>query len=408
MARPKLAAGAAALALTATMALAADPPPGTLRIVSHVTKPEMVEATPERVEGLSHPAGFSVSRFADGLGAPRLMAVADDGAVYVTRRAPGDVVMLRDTDGDGRADQTRTVLELPMVHGIAIHGRTLYLATVTELFRAELKPDGSVGEPVRIIGDLPDGGQHPNRSLGVGPDGKLYVGVGSTCNACPEINPENATILRVEPDGSGRAIVAKGLRNTIGFGWEPTTGVLYGMDQGIDWLGDDEQPEEFNRIEEGKDYGWPYVFSDRKINPALKPPGRNPDAYAKGTEQPILYYTAHAAPMQMVFYNGHGFPPEYRDDAFVAMHGSWNRAMPSGYEVVRVRFDDGKPVAVEPFVGGFLSRQDDGSWTAFGRPVGLAVAKDGALLVSDDANGVIHRVAYTDPQVGERRQPTKP
>lgn len=407
MARPKLAAGTVALALTATVALAADPPPGTVRIVSHVTRPAMTEATPQRVEGLSHPAGFSVTRFADGLGAPRMMAVADDGAVYVTRSSPGDVVLLRDSNGDGRADQTRSVMELPMVHGIAIHGRTLYLATVTELFRAELKPDGMAGEPVRILGDLPDGGQHPSRSLGIGPDGKLYVSVGSTCNACAETNPESATILRVEPDGSGRTVVAKGLRNTVGFSWEPTTGVLYGMDQGIDWLGDDEQPEEFNRIEEGKDYGWPYVFSDGKINPALKPPGRNPDDVAKRTEKPILYYTAHAAPMQMVFYSGDGFPPEYRDDAFVAMHGSWNRAMPSGYEVVRVRFDDGKPVAVEPFVGGFLSRQDDGSWTAFGRPVGLAVAADGALLVSDDANGVIHRVTWTGPQVGERK-PVKP
>lgn len=408
MSRPMLAAALAALSLAATAALAADPPPGTVRIVSHVTKPEKTEPTAERVKGLSHPEGFAVTRFADGLGMPRMMAVADDGAVYVTRRTPGDVVMLRDTDGDGRADVTRTVVEIPMAHGIHIQGRTLWLATVTEVFRAELKPDGTPGELVPVLQDLPDGGQHPNRTLAIGPDGKLYVSVGSTCNACAEPNPENGTILRAEPDGSGRAVFAKGLRNTIGFGWEPTTGVLYGMDHGIDWLGDDEQPEEFNRIEEGKDYGWPYVYADGKINPADKPPGKNPEAYAKGTEKPILYYTAHAAPMQMVFYSGDRFPADYRDDAFVAMHGSWNRAMPSGYEVVRVRFDDGKPIAVEPFVGGFLSRQEDGSWTAFGRPVGLVVAKDGALLVSDDANGVIYRVAYTGPQVGEGQQQPKP
>lgn len=408
MSRPMLAAVSAALALATTTVPAADPPPGTVRIVSHVNKPEKVEPTDRRVEGLSHPEGFTVTRFAEGLGMPRMMAVADDGTVYVTRRTPGDVVMLRDTNGDGRADERRTVLERPMVHGIHIQGRTLWLATVTEVLRAELNADGTPGEPVPVLQDLPDGGQHPNRTLAIGPDGKLYVSVGSTCNACAETNPESATLLRAEPDGSGRAVFAKGLRNTIGFGWEPTTGVLYGMDHGIDWLGDDEQPEEFNRIEEGKNYGWPYVYADGKINPADKPPGKSPEAYAEGTEKPILYYTAHAAPMQMVFYRGDRFPADYRDDAFVAMRGSWNRAMPSGYEVVRVRFDDGKPVAIEPFVGGFLSRQDDGSWTAFGRPVGLAVAKDGALLVSDDANGVIYRVAYTGPQVGEGQERPKP
>lgn len=401
-----LAAAMAALALAAAPALADDPAPGTVRIVSHVMNPKVVEPTGERVKVLFRPEGFSVGKFAEGLGMPRMMAVADDGTVYVTRRNAGDVLMLRDTDGDGRADVKKTVIKKPMAHGIAVHGRTLYLATVTEVFRAELNPDGTPGELVRIMDDLPDGGQHPNRTLAIGPDGKLYVTVGSTCNACAETNKESATILRAEPDGSGREVFAKGLRNTIGFGWEPSTGVLYGMDHGIDWLGDDEQPEEFNRIEQGKNYGWPYVFADGKINPADKPPGdKSPEEYAKGTEKPVLYYTAHAAPMQMAFYSGGRFPPDYRDDAFVAMRGSWNRAMPSGYEVVRVRFDDGKPIAIEPFVGGFVTRQDDGTWTTFGRPVGVAVAKDGALLVSDDTNGVIYRIAYTGPQVGEQERP---
>jgi len=157
----------------------------------------------------------------------------------------------------------------------------------------------------------------------------LYVSVGSTCNACSEPNVENATILQVKPDGSARKIFAAGLRNTIGFDFDPKSGALYGADHGIDWLGDDEQPEEFNRIEQGKNYGWPYIHGEGGKNPQDEPPaGITLEEWEKASVAPVLTYTAHAAPMQMVFYTGEQFPAEYRGDAFIAMHGSWNRKPP--------------------------------------------------------------------------------
>jgi len=366
-----------------------------VQIVGHVLEPVKLEPTDARVAGLELPPGFTITKFAEDLVNPRMLQVSAAGNVYVTRRSVGDVVMLADTDGDGRADLTRTVASRPLMHGIAIDGTQMYLATDRSVFRADIRNDGSLSELERIIDDLPDGGQHPNRTLAVGPDRMLYISAGSTCNACAEPNPENATILRATLDGAQRTIFASGLRNTIGFGWHPESGELWGMDHGIDWLGNDEQGEELNRIVEGKKYGWPYVFGDRKLNPQDNPPaGISLEDWAASSEVPALLYTAHSAPMQMVFYDGEVFPEAYRGDAFIAMRGSWNRNPPSGYEVVRIDFEDGRPVAFEPFVTGFMKQQDDGSWGQFARLAGLAVAPDGALYLADDSGGVIYRITY--------------
>src|SRR5690606_16282093 len=163
-----------------------------------------------------------------------------DGTVYATRRDEGDVIMLRDADRDGRADGAPVVVaHRPGAHGLAIHDGRLYLATVKEVFVADIGQDGRPGPLQMLVGDLPDGGQHPNRTLAFGPDGMVYVSIGSTCNACNETNPEHATLLRMSPDGKSRTIFASGLRNTIGFGWHPETGEMWGMDHNIDSLGDD-------------------------------------------------------------------------------------------------------------------------------------------------------------------------
>ncbi|MCW5982244.1 MAG: sorbosone dehydrogenase family protein [Bryobacteraceae bacterium] len=373
-----------------------------VQITGHVLRPEQVEATPERIESLSVPPGFRVSKFAEGLGKPRIIAVAEDGAVYVTRREPGDALLLMDKNGDGVADEQKTVARQEDMHGIAIHGDRVYLTTVKEVYVADRQSDGSLGELQRIIDDLPDGGQHPNRTLAVGPDDMLYITVGSTCNACDESNEENATLLRAQLDGSGREIFASGLRNTIGMDWRPGSNELWGMDHGTDWLGDDQPKEELNLIEAGQRYGWPFVYGRGKFDYSNEPPGGvTHEEWARKSREPALLYTAHAAPMQMLFYDGDQFPEEYRNDAFVTMRGSWNRKPPSGYEVVRIRFQDGKPQEFEPFLTGFLVRQGDG-WTQFGRPVGLAVAADGALLIGDDTNGVIYRVSHEGRQSSRR------
>ena len=216
------------------------------------------------------------------------------------------------------------------MHGLAIHKGKLYLVTAKEVFLAAIRPDGQLEPLQMIIGDLPDSGPHPNRTIAFGPDDMLYLSVGSACNACNESNQENATLLRASPDGKSRTIFAKGLRNTIGFAWHPETGELWGMDHGIDFLGDDEQPEELNKIEAGKQYGWPHVFGEGGLNPQTTPVGEITKEQWKANSVPMMLgYTAHAAPMQVVFASGAAVPSEYKGDAFVTMRGSWNRQQPS-------------------------------------------------------------------------------
>lgn len=358
-----------------------------------IFKPAKVPATPERLAGIKAPPGFTVKPFATGLKNARILAVAPDGSIYVSRRDQGDVLLLKDKDGDGKADGAPiTVANRSNAHGIAIHEGKFYLVTVKELFVADILADGRLGPLQLLAGDLPDSGQHANRTIAWGPDNMLYISVGSTCNVCNESNPENATILRVSPDGKSRTIFASGLRNTIGFGWQPQTGELWGFDNGIDFLGDEDQPEELNRIEHGKQYGWPHAYAAGKIYPQSTPPGEiSKEEWNTRSVPMVAGYAAHAAPMQLVFYPGGAFPADYTGDAFVTMRGSWNRKIPSGYEIVRIKFNNGQAGAITPFVTGFLT---DGGTTHIARPVGLVVAKDGALLMADDANGVIYRVAY--------------
>lgn len=394
-----LAACAACVCLPAAGVRTQEKKTTDVTIQGHVYEPTKLEATDERVARLRVPAGFRVQKFAE-LQNPRMLAVGADGAVYVSQREPGTVAMLKDTDGDGVADVQRIVAEKKMLHGLAIHGGKMYLAAVNEVYVADMRPDGTLGPLRTIISDLPDGGQHPNRTLAVGPDSVLYITSGSTCNECHETNPESATVVRATLDGRTRKVFASGLRNTIGFGWHPVSKKLYGMDHGIDWLGDNDQREELNEIVEGAKYGWPYVYADSKLNQhnePLKTLGLTNEDWARQSKEPVLLYTAHSAPMQMAFYTGGMFPAEYRNDAFVAMRGSWNRKPPSGYEVVRVRFDRaGVPVSIEPFLTGFLvpNGAPDGKDAHFARLAGVAVARDGALLIGDDTNNTIYRVSY--------------
>jgi Raf kinase inhibitor-like YbhB/YbcL family protein len=386
--------GTALLCLTAAGAWAQQGDGTRSSSENNIFKPDKVEPTAQRIAAIKAPPGFTVTPFATNLKNARILAVAPNGNVYLSRRDQGDVLLLRDANGDGRADGApEIVASRAGAHGLAIRDNKLYLVTVKELFVADIQPDGRLGPLTMLTGDLPDAGQHANRTIAFGPDGMLYLSVGSTCNACNENNQENATLLRMPPDASSRTIIAGGLRNTIGFDWQPQTGELWGFDHGIDFLGDEEQPEELNKIEQGKQYGWPHVVGAGTIYPQSTPIGdiTKPDWKAHSTPM-VLGYAAHAAPMQLLFYKGTAFPAEYQGDAFVTMRGSWNRKVPSGYEIVRVRFQNGQARSIEPFVTGFLS---DGGKTHIARPVGLAMAKDGSLLMADDANGVIYRVAYT-------------
>ncbi len=333
-----------------------------------------------------------------------MLAVAPNGDVYVSDRTKGTVMLVRDANKDGQAELVKEVAKRADLHGLALRDGKLYLTSIRELFVADIRSDGTLGALKTLYRDLPDAGQHPNRTMRFGPDGNLYLSVGSTCNACDERNKEAATLLQVNLDGSGRRVFARGLRNTIGFDWHPRTRALFGFDHGIDWLGDEDQREELNELKEGADYGWPYVYADGKLPPHPQPAGQSPQQYAAKTTKPLQLYTAHAAPLGMVFYAGSAgtlthFPKAYQNDAFVTMHGSWNRAQPSGYKIVRVRFDEqGRPTAMEDFVTGWLVNSNK---EHFGRVCGIAQHTDGSLLVSDDANGIIYRVAYTAGAAGK-------
>jgi Raf kinase inhibitor-like YbhB/YbcL family protein len=379
-----------------------DPRAADVTVVGHILEPKQKELK-KHLAKIALPEGFEVSIFAKDLINPRMIAVAPNGAVYVTRREVGDVIKLVDTNQDGVADEQEVVANRPGMHGIAIDGDNVYLATVNDLYKTTIQADGSFAPLEHFVDDLPDGGQHPNRTLAIGPDGKLYVSVGSTCNACDETNPESATMLQMNTDGTARKIFASGLRNTIGFAFEPDTGELYGMDHGIDWLGDNEQYEELNHLVQGKQYGWPYIYDNGKFNPQDEPPGNiSLKEWASRSINPIGFYTPHAAPMQMTFYTGTQFPEEFRGDAFIAMRGSWNRKPPAGYEVARIRFEGGKPKKIETFVQGFLSEKGN-KWIHYGRLAGLAQTTDGALLLADDANGIIYRIAYTGSNKHKKR-----
>ncbi len=212
-----------------------------------------IAPTNERIKSLKLPAGFSIAKFAE-IENPRMLAVAPDGTIYVSQRDAGTLTMLKDTNGDGVADVQKVVAEKKMLHGMAIDNGKMYVITVREVFVADMKLDGTLTELRMIINDLPDAGQHPNRTMAVN-GGKLYISVGSTCNACDESNAENATMLTTDLNGQNRKIFASGLRNSIGFGWHPVSKKLFGMDHGIDMLGDNDQEEELNEIVEGKKYG---------------------------------------------------------------------------------------------------------------------------------------------------------
>lgn len=355
--------------------------------------PKKVAFSETLMKQLKLPQGFKVNVFAKGLTHPRMMALAPDGTVYVTDPKKDQVIALIDKNQDGTAEENKVVFDnLKNVHGITINNGKIYLCAPRILWAADMNQDGTFSKPSELLTDLPEGGRHENRTLAFGLDGLLYISIGSSCNACKENNPEHAAIIRINADGSGRKIYASGLRNTIGFGWHPETHDMWGMDNGSDWRGNDSPPEELNKLQEGGNYGWPYCYGKAEADPDMEnPDNTTKQDYCKKTIGMVMGYTPHTAPIAMVFYTGSMFPQDYKNDAFSAMHGSWNKKPPAGYEVIRIHFENGNPVKFEPFLKGFLINNGK---SQFGRPAGLCVAKDGSLLVSDDNNGVIYRVSY--------------
>ena len=347
--------------------------------------------TSRQLDALHLPPGFTIAVYADSVNDARSLALGDRGTVFVGSRDAGVVYALRDTNRDGRADETITLLRSLIVpNGVAFREGALYVAEVGRILRydsIETRLEHPP-KPVVVTDRLPREGHHGWRYIGFGPDGWLYVGSGAPCNICNPPGALFAAILRVRPQGGDIEVFARGVRNTVGFDWQPETRELWFTDNGRDWLGPDAPPDELDRAPRpGPHFGFPFCHGGTILDPNYGSGHACADYVA-----PEQLLGAHVAALGMRFYTGTMFPPEYRGHIFIAEHGSWNRVIPVGYRITLVRLRNGRAVSYEPFARGWLR-----GGSPWGRPVDLLVMPDGALLVSDDKAGVVYRIAYGGP-----------
>jgi len=411
-------AGAGAIAVLLCLALggmalaANDPPaeqvPGTrIQVLADGLPPPFatpsVSNPPQRVlrpdnPPFRMPPGFSVMIYADRLTNPRSMLVLPNGDLLVAESKAGVVTLLRDADGDGVAEfRSKFVSGLRRPYGLAFVNAQLYVADTEAVWQIPYKDgDETARGPARPItsrGALGGDRGHWTRNLAFSPDGsRFYVAIGSQSNLDEEPSPR-ATVQSFAADGQDQRTLASGLRNPVGMAFYPGTSDLYVVVNERDGLGDGLVPDYLTRLSPGGFYGWPYAY----IGPHPQPDLDAPAGVVEKTVKPDLLFRPHSAPLGLVFYMGEQFPPEYRGDAFVALHGSWNSSRPTGYMVARVPFSGGRPKGYyEPFLTGFWLGGFEKAFV-FGRPAGLAVAKDGSLLVADDGGNIVWRVTYAKP-----------
>lgn len=337
------------------------------------------------------PAGFRVNVYAAKFRYPRWLTVAPNGDIFLADTGAGEIVVLRDPRDTGGAQEREVFVSgMRRPFGIAFHDDYVYVGNSNELvrFRYDPKTSKRLGEKEHLM-DLPSGG-HNTRSLAFSADGKhLFIGVGSESNINTGEDPRRAAVTICDPAGKNARLYATGLRNPVGLAIEPVTGEVWTSVNERDDLGDDLPPDYFTSLRDGGFYGWPYSYIGDNVDPRVKP--QRPDLVSRAIIPDVLL-GAHVAPLQFAFYTGKQFPKSYWGGAFIAEHGSWNRATRSGYQVAFVAFKDGKPSADPvPFLTGLAP--DPKAPDVYGRPVGVTVAPDGALLVSDDGAGVVYRVS---------------
>lgn len=337
---------------------------------------------------LQVPPGFTLRAYSTDVPLARVMVATPAGDVIVSRTRLGVVSILeRDRNGDGRADGVRALFEgLDGPHGLALHEGWLYIAERATVGRVRFDVDrGAVAGPYEhILTGLTSDGFHQTKSIGVGPDGWLYLSQGSTCNACLEKDGRRASMMRMQLDGSQAEIVATGLRNSVGFDWAPWDGASYATENGRDLLGDDFPPDELNRIEMGGFYGWPYFNGAGVPDPDVAPA---PGVQLPSPRPPVHEFRPHNAPLGVHFLRNAKTPAGYERTALVALHGSWNRRTPDGYKVVALQWTPDGRIVERDFLTGFL-----GTEGIIGRPAFVTEGPDGAIFVSDDYAGVIYRV----------------
>jgi glucose/arabinose dehydrogenase len=349
------------------------------------TNPPRVVAQPAGAR-LLVPRGFAISVFAEGLDDPRHMIQAPNGDVLVSEPGAGKITILR----DGKRYTFASGLNDP--YGLAIHDRWLYIGDEDAIVRLPYTPGATraTSEPQRIA-PLPPGG-HSTRGILFNRAGtKMYVSVGSNSNVSSGEAPERAAILEFNPDGTGKRIFASGLRNPVGMDWNPETGTLWTAVNERDGLGEDLVPDYITDVRAGAFYGWPYAYIGQHEDPRRK--GERRDLVTRAIV-PSLLIQSHSAPLGIAFYEGSMFPADFRGSAFVALHGSWNRARRTGYKVIRVPFRNGHPAGgYDDFAVGWMT--DETARSVWGRPVDLLVLRDGSLLISDDGAEKIWRVTYS-------------
>lgn len=343
---------------------------------------------------LQVPAGFIASIFADGLDDARWLAVAVNGDVFLAEPDMAKVTLLRDANGDGKAEFRATFADnFDQPHGLAFHDSALYVADTRAVWRipyVEGATKGASRTAVTKPGSFGGSEDHWTRDIAFDAKGRLFIAIGSSANVTEDA-PPRAT-AQVFENGDMRTF-ASGMRNPVGIAFYPGTNNLFVTVNERDGLGDGLVPDYLTHIIDGGFYGWPYAYIGKHPDPEFGK--RRPDLVAKSLVPDVLFQ-AHSAPLGLVFYDGNQFPAPYRGDAFVALHGSWNAGVPTGYKIVRVPFKNGMPSGgYDNFAVGFWA-QGESNARVWGRPAGLAIAKDGSLLVADDTGNVVWRIAYTE------------
>lgn len=339
--------------------------------------------------GISLPEGFKIDVFADNVDGARSMALSPNGTLFVgTRNKNGNVYAVLDTNKDYKADKVISIgKNLFMPNGVAFKDGNLYVAEVNRVLRYDDIENhlDNPPQPIVVNDNFPDKTHHGWKFIRFGPDGKLYVPVGAPCNICLSEDKRFASIMRMNPDGSDLEVFASGIRNTVGFDWNPETNELWFTDNGRDMLGDNIPPDELNRApEKGLHFGYPFVHGGDILDPEFGE-GKKIADFVK----PAQKLGPHVAALGMRFYTGSMFPAKYKNQIFIAEHGSWNRSKKIGYRISLVKLSGNTAVSYETFADGWLNGD-----SVSGRPVDIQIMPDGSMLVSDDYGGVIYRISY--------------
>ena len=341
------------------------------------------------LKNIELPAGFKIELYAEDVTNARSMCLSPDGTLFVGTRGAGNVYALKDTDGDFKIDKKYTLAEgLEMPNGVALKDGDLYVAEYNRILKFK-NIEATLDQPkYEVVTDnYPSKKHHGWKYIAFGPDGKLYVPVGAPCNICESDDRVFNTMTRINPDGTNREIMAEGIRNSVGFDWHPETGELWFTDNGRDWMGDDKPACELNHApKDGMHFGYPYCHQGDIVDPKLGD-GKSCDDYTP----PVQNLGAHVAALGMEFYTGSQFPANYKNQIFIAEHGSWNRSKKVGYKITAVTVENGKAISSTPFATGWLDKAADEAW---GRPVDVEMLPDGSMLISDDFADAIYRVSY--------------